>query len=353
MKDIKLGKRIVGKNHKPFIIAEMSGNHNHDLSRALEIVEAASEAGCDALKLQTYTADTMTINVKDNSDFVINDKGSLWDGNNLYSLYKEAYTPWEWHKEIKEKCDQLGLEFFSTPFDSTAVDFLEELGVEFYKLASFENTDIPLIKKIAQTGKPIIASTGMASVADLELLIKTANENGCKDLILLKCTSSYPSDASNANLRSIPHMREMFNTQIGLSDHSMGLGVAVASVVYGATIIEKHFTLSRAEGGVDSDFSMEKDEMKQLVEECNRAHSALGKVNYGTASNNEEKSKQFRRSIYIISDVKKGEILTEKNIKVIRPGLSLAPMYYADVLGKKVKKNLSRGNRVSLQDIEV
>ena len=262
-----------GKDKKPFIIAEMSGNHNQSLERALKIVEVAAKTGVNALKIQTYTPDTMTID-KNDGEFLITDKNSLWTGKSLYELYKEAYTPWEWHKPIFDKCKECGIFGFSTPFDFTAVEFLEEINVPFYKIASFENTDLPLIKKIAKTGKPIIISTGMTNVAELNDLVETAKENGCKDLVLLKCTSNYPATPDGSNLLTIPHMRKLFNCEVGLSDHTLGIGVAVASVALGATVIEKHFTLSRAEGGVDSAFSMEPAEMKQLVVETERAWQA-------------------------------------------------------------------------------
>ena len=280
---IKLGKHTVGLNSKPFIIAEMSGNHNQSLERALEIVEAAARTGAHALKLQTYTPDTMTININE-GDFHISDPKSLWVGRSLYDLYGEAYTPWEWHKPIFDRARELDMIPFSTPFDDTAVDFLEELDVDFYKIASFENTDLPLIRRVAETGKPMIISTGMASIAELEEMVVAAREAGCKDLILLKCTSTYPSTPENTNLMTIPHLRELFKgCEIGLSDHTLGIGVSVASVALGATVIEKHFTLCRADGGVDSTFSMEPEEMKALVTESERAWQGLGEVHYGAS----------------------------------------------------------------------
>lgn len=328
-------------NNKIFIIAEMSGNHNHSLERALEIVDKAAEAGVDALKIQTYTADTITIDKKD-GEFFIADKNNLWQGESLYSLYKKAYTPWEWHKAIFDRCKEKGIIGFSTPFDFTAVDFLESLDVPFYKIASFENIDLPLIKKVAQTGKPIIASTGMASLAELSELVETAKNNGCKDLTLLKCTSSYPATPEGSNLLTIPHLQQLFDCKVGISDHTLGIGVAVASVALGATVIEKHFCLSRAEGGVDSAFSLEPEEMKMLVKEANAAYQALGKIAYGV-SEQEKKSLQFRRSLYIVEDMKAGDIITEKNMRSIRPGLGLPPKYYDVLLGKKVKCDVKRG----------
>lgn len=329
------------KVNKPFIIAEMSGNHNHSLEHALEIVDKAAEAGVDALKIQTYTADTITID-KSDGEFFIADKNSLWKGESLYNLYKKAYTPWEWHKAIFDRCKEKGIIGFSTPFDFTAVDFLESLDVPFYKIASFENIDLPLIKKVAQTGKPIIASTGMASLAELSELVETVKNNGCKDLTLLKCTSSYPATPEGSNLLTIPHLQQLFDCKVGISDHTLGVGVAVASVALGATVIEKHFCLSRADGGVDSAFSLEPEEMKMLVKEANAAYQALGKIAYGV-SEQEKKSLQFRRSLYIVEDMKAGDIITEKNMRSIRPGLGLSPKYYDVLLGKKVKCDVKRG----------
>ena len=338
------------REDKPFIIAEMSGNHNQSLERAMKIVEAAAETGVDAIKLQTYTADTMTID-KDTDEFFIADKDSLWQGESLYNLYKKAYTPWEWQEKIFRHAEELGLICFSTPFDDTSVDFLEEIGCPIYKIASFENIDLPLIRKVAKTGKPIIASTGMASVAELDEMVRTAKENGCEDLTLLKCTSSYPATPEGTNLRTIPHMKELFNCKVGLSDHTLGIGAAVASIALGATVIEKHFTLSRADGGVDSAFSLEPEEMKLLVRECNTAYQALGEVRYNTQAQ-EQKSLQFRRSLYIVEDMKKGDILTVENLRSIRPGMGLAPKYYDVLLGKKVNRDISRGTRMKWEFVE-
>lgn len=330
---------------KPFIIAEMSGNHNQSLDRALDIVDAAADAGVDALKIQTYTADTMTID-KSDGEFFISDPNSLWEGESLYNLYKKAYTPWEWHKPIFDRCREKGIIGFSTPFDFSSVDFLEELDIPFYKLASFENADIPLIKKIAQTQKPLIASTGMATIAELDELVRTARENGCPEVTLLKCTSSYPATPEGTNLRTIPHLKQLFNCEVGLSDHTLGIGAAVASIALGATVIEKHFTLSRADGGVDSAFSLEPQEMAQLVRECRSAWEALGEVFYGI-SEQEKKSLQFRRSLYIVEDMKAGDVITEKNMRCIRPGLGLSPKYYDTILGRKVRGDVIRGTAMS------
>lgn len=338
---IKIRECHVGRNYPPFIIAEMSGNHNQSLNRALEIVSAAATTGAKALKLQTYTADTMTLDISE-GDFFIDDPKSLWKGRSLYDLYKEAHTPWEWHKPIFDRCQELGLICFSTPFDETAVDFLETLDVPCYKIASFENTDIPLIRKVASTGKPMIISTGMASIAELDETVREARKAGCSDLILLKCTSTYPASSENSNVNTIPHLKELFNCEVGLSDHSMGIGVAVAAVALGASVIEKHFTLNRSQGGVDSTFSIEPDEMKSLVIETERAWNGLGKVSYGP-SENEKRSLVFRRSLYITADLKAGDLLTKKNVRAIRPGYGLAPKYFDMLIGKSVKYDVKKG----------
>jgi len=340
-KIMQIANRKIGSDMPPFVIAEMSGNHNQSLERALEIVEAAAKTGAHALKIQTYTPDTMTIDL-DEREFHISDPNSLWAGNSLYKLYGEAYTPWEWHKPIFDRARELGVIAFSTPFDDTAVDFLESLDVPCYKIASFENTDLPLIRRVAATGKPLIISTGMASIAELDDTVRAAREAGCKDLILLKCTSTYPATPGNTNILTIPHMRELFGCEVGLSDHTMGVGVSVASVALGATVIEKHFTLNRADGGVDSAFSMEPTEMSQLVFESERAWQALGQVSYG-ATEAEKKSLQYRRSLYVVQDLKAGDVLTKDNIRAIRPGLGLSTKYLDVVLGKTVKQNVKRG----------
>ena len=342
---ITINNKKIGLDQPPFIIAEMSGNHNQSLKRALEIVETAAKTGAHALKIQTYTPDTMTLDL-DEREFHISDPKSLWAGSSLYKLYGEAYTPWEWHKPIFDRASELGIIAFSTPFDNTAVDFLEGLDVPCYKIASFENTDLPLIRRVAATGKPLIISTGMASIAELDDTVKAAREAGCKDLILLKCTSTYPATAGNTNILTIPHMRELFDCEVGLSDHTMGVGVSVASVVLGATVIEKHFTLNRADGGVDSTFSMEPAEMAQLVVETERAWQALGKVSYG-ATEAEKKSIAFRRSLYVVQDVKAGDVLTKENVRAIRPGLGLATKYLDVVLGKNVSQDINRGTALT------
>ncbi|MBU3585136.1 pseudaminic acid synthase [Polynucleobacter sp. AM-26B4] len=345
-----IAKREIGKNNPPFVIAEMSGNHNQSLERALEIVEAAAKTGADALKIQTYTPDTMTLDL-DDGEFYISDSKSLWAGTSLYKLYGEAYTPWEWHKPIFDRARQLGMIVFSTPFDASAVDFLESLDVPCYKIASFENTDLPLIRRVATTGKPLIISTGMATIAELDDTVKAAREAGCKDLILLKCTSTYPATAGNTNILTIPHMRELFGCETGLSDHTMGVGVSVASVALGATVIEKHFTLNRADGGVDSAFSMEPSEMLQLVMETKRAWEAMGQVSYGVTEA-EKKSIVFKRSLYIVEDLKAGDVLTIDNVRAIRPGLGLATKYLDIVLGSKLKLPVKRGTALSWDLLE-
>lgn len=339
--EINISGRVIGRNHSPFVIAEMSGNHNQSLERALEIVEAAAKTGAHALKIQTYTPDTMTLDL-DEREFHISDPKSLWAGKSLYKLYGEAYTPWEWHKPIFDRARELGIIPFSTPFDDTAVDFLESLDVPCYKIASFENTDLPLIRRVAATGKPLIISTGMASIAELDETVRAARGAGCKDLILLKCTSTYPATPENTNILTIPHMREMFDCEVGLSDHTMGIGVSVASVAIGATVIEKHFTLNRADGGVDSTFSMEPAEMLQLVIESERSWQALGKVSYGITEA-ERKSIVFRRSLYIVKNMKAGDVLTTENLRAIRPGLGLPVKFIEQLLGKRITHNVQRG----------
>ena len=345
MNNFKIDNINIGQNNKPFIIAEMSGNHNQSLDRALELTEAAAKSGAHALKIQTYTADTMTLDVKDN-EFFISDKKSLWYGKNLYELYKVAYTPWEWHEPIINKANELGMICFSTPFDNTAVDFLEELNTPLYKIASFENTQLSLIKKVAETGKPVIISTGMASISEIDDMVTTLRNNGCNNFILLKCTSTYPATPDNSNVLTIPHMRKLFNCEVGLSDHTMGIGSSVAAVSHGATVIEKHFTLNRADGGVDSAFSMEPKEMKQLVIETERAWQSLGKVTYGRLEA-EKGSTVFRRSLYIAEDMKKGDLLNSKNLRIVRPGLGLPPKYYDIFLGRKVSQEVKKGTAVS------
>jgi len=338
---MKIGNRLVGAGQAPFVIAEMSGNHNQSLDRALAIVDAAAKAGAHALKLQTYTADTMTIDHAE-GEFYISDPNSLWKGASLYKLYQQAYTPWEWHAPLFERARQHGMEIFSTPFDESAVDFLESLNVPCYKIASFENTDVELIRKVAATGKPMIISTGMATVAELDESVRAAREAGCKDLILLKCTSTYPASPENTNILTIPHLKQLFRCEVGLSDHTMGVGVAVASVALGATVVEKHFTLARADGGVDSAFSLEPEELKSLVIETERAWQALGTVSYGP-SQAETKSLVFRRSLYVVKDMQAGEAFTSENLRAIRPGLGLPTKFMSLALGKKAATAIKKG----------
>jgi pseudaminic acid synthase len=349
MKDIQIYNHKIGAAHKPYIIAEMSGNHNQSLDRALEIVKAAADTGAHALKLQTYTADSITINHRGGL-FDITDPNSLWKNRNLYELYQEAHTPYEWHKPIMDYAKELGITCFSTPFDEAAVDFLEALDVPAYKIASFENNHIPFIKKVAKTGKPVIISTGMAQISDIDLAVRTLRENGCSDIVLLKCTSTYPSSPENTNVKTIPHLKDLFDCQVGLSDHTMGIGASIAAVALGASVIEKHFCLSRAEGGVDSAFSLEPAEMKSLVIETERAYLSLGGIQYGIQAA-ERKSLNFKRSIYVVKDIQAGEVLSSENIRVIRPGDGLPPKYYESVLGKKTAKDLKRGTPLSFDNI--
>ena len=346
---IEIAGRPIGRVHPPFVIAEMSGNHNQSLERALEIVEAAAQAGAHAIKLQTYTADTITLNVRGGS-FEINDPDSLWAGQNLHDLYQQAHTPWEWHGPIMERARELGLICFSSPFDETAVDFLEDLGAPAYKIASFENNHLPLIEKAASTGKPLIISTGMASLGELDDAVRTARDAGCTQLVLLKCTSTYPASPENTNIRTIPHLRELFGCEVGLSDHTMGVGVAVASVALGASVIEKHFTLARADGGVDSAFSLEPAELASLVTETERAWQSLGEVRYGPTEA-EKKSLVFRRSIYVAVDIAEGECFTADNLRIVRPGHGAPPSLYRHVLGRPARQAYSRGTPLSLEHL--
>ncbi|KRE97943.1 pseudaminic acid synthase [Paenibacillus sp. Soil766] len=345
MREFTVGNYTIGHSARPFIIAEMSGNHNQSLERALTIVDAAAKAGVQALKLQTYTAETMTLDIND-GDFFIDDPNNLWKGSSLYKLYQEAYTPWEWHKPIFDRCRDLGIVGFSTPFDASAVDFLETLDVPLYKIASFENTDLPLIRKVASTGKPMIISTGMASIAELDETVRAAREAGCKDIVLLKCTSSYPSTPQYSNIRTIPHLQQLFNCHVGLSDHTMGVGVSVASVALGATVIEKHFTLRRADGGVDSTFSLEPEEMEALVIETERGWQGLGQISYGPIGK-EQASLKHRRSLYVAQDMKQGDVFTSESLRAIRPGFGLPPKHFEELLGKPVKMDVKKGTAVT------
>lgn len=340
-RDLQLGGRRIGLHAAPFVIAEVSGNHNQSLKRALEIVDAAADAGAHAVKLQTYTAATMTLDLNER-EFHIGDVRSPWAGRSLYDLYAEAATPWEWHEPIFARARERGLIAFSTPFDSTSVDFLESLGVPCYKIASFENTDVRLIRRVAATGKPVLISTGMATVEELDESVHAARQAGCVDLVLLKCTSTYPATPDQTNLRTIADMRERFGCEVGLSDHTMGVGVAVASVALGATVVEKHFTLRRSDGGVDSTFSMEPSELSQLVLETRQAWQGLGRVRYGPTEA-EKGSLVYRRSLYIVEDLDVGVALTSKNVRAIRPGLGLPTKHFEDVLGRTVRHPVRRG----------
>jgi len=340
-----IGTIDVDRDNMPFVIAEMSGNHNQSLDRALSIVDAAADAGAHAVKLQTYTADTMTLDLTE-GEFFISDPKSLWKGQALHQLYQKAHTPWEWHEPIMARARERGILCFSSPFDESAVDFLESLNVPAYKIASFECIDLPLVRKVAATGKPVIISTGMATIAEMAEAVDAAREAGCKELALLKCTSTYPASPENTNLRTIAHMRDLFQCEVGLSDHTMGIGVAAAAIAFGATTIEKHFTLSRDDGGVDSSFSLEPAELASLVVETRRAWEALGEVKYGPTEA-EANAVKRRRSLYFAKDLKPGDILTPENVRRIRPGHGLAPKYYEMVLGRTVKEPVKKGAPVT------
>lgn len=343
--ELHIGNCTIGNSHEPFIIAEMSGNHNQSLDRAMAIVESVARSGAHALKLQTYTADTMTLDVRE-GEFFISDPQSLWRGHSLYELYQKAYTPWEWHEPIFRRCRELGLIAFSSPFDPSAVDFLERLEVPCYKIASFENVDLPLIRMVSATGKPLILSTGMASAAEIEEAVSAARTSGCRQLMLLKCTSSYPASPANSHLMTIPHMQAMFGCPVGLSDHTLGIGAAVASIALGAVAIEKHVTLKRSEGGVDADFSLEPVELASLVSETSRAWQALGSVTYGVLEE-ERSSLIFRRSLYVARDMAAGERFTSETLRIVRPGMGLPPKFYDLVIGKSVVRNVKKGTAVT------
>lgn len=339
----------MGLKTPPFVIAEMSGNHNQSIDRAFEIVDAAAKAGVAALKIQTYLPETMTLD-SDKPDFWIQDPQSLWSGRALFDLYGEAYTPWDWHEPIFQRCRDHGITAFSTPFDVTSVDFLESIGCPFYKIASFENIDIPLIRYVARTQKPIIISTGMATIAELDAAIQTIRGEGNNQIVMLKCTSSYPASPEFSDVRTIPHMRDLFGCEIGLSDHTLGIGAAVAAVALGATVIEKHFTLARADGGVDSAFSLEPEEMANLVVESERAWLSLGKISYGPTPG-DVKSLAFRRSIYVSRDIKAGERFTSDNIRVVRPGHGLPPRLYDEILNRSAGRDLEKGTALKFEHL--
>ena len=338
---MKISNRIIGLHSKPFIVAEMSGNHNQSFQRAINIIELAAKSGADAIKLQTYTADTITLKEHKN-EFVINDKNSIWYGRNLYELYQEAHTPWEWHEPLMKKAKQLGLICFSSPFDETAVEFLEEINCPAYKIASPEIIHLPLIEKVVSTGKPIIVSTGMASLEELDEVINYIVNNGVSDFAILKCTSNYPASPSDSNLITIPNLRKIYDCEIGFSDHTLGLGASLAAIGLGATIIEKHFTLNRLDGGVDSSFSLNPTEMEQLVNESENAWLSVGNIQFGPCKSEVETIKQ-RRSIYIAKNIKKGEIITERHLKIIRPGFGIKPKYYKTIKGMTIKRDVEKG----------
>lgn len=332
--------RVVGRGQPVYIVAELSANHNQDFDQAVRLIHAAKEAGADAVKLQTYTPDTITIDCA-NEYFRIG-KGTLWEGKNLYRLYGEAYTPWDWQPKLKQIADELGLDLFSTPFDATAVDFLEALGVPVHKIASFEIVDLPLVRRIAETGKPIIMSTGMATLAEIEEAVQTIRATGNTQLALLKCTSAYPAPPEELNLRTIPHLAEAFGVPVGLSDHTLGIAVPTAAVALGACIVEKHFTLSRAVPGPDSDFSLEPHEFKAMVEAIRVTEKALGQVRYEVTTR-EQASRVFRRSLFVVKDMQAGEVFTEENVRAIRPGQGLHTRYLHEVLGRRANQSILRG----------
>lgn len=341
MNTIAFGARSVGLDKPPLMVAELSGNHNGSLERALALVDAAAQAGAHAIKLQTYTADTMTIDAE-NTDFIVKDAKSLWNGRKLYELYSDAATPWEWHEALFSRAQSQGMACFSTPFDETAIAFLEAFSPPAYKIASFELTDLPLIRAAAATRRPIIMSLGMATVSDIDEAVRTARSHGADDIVLLKCTSTYPASPADSNIASIPHLRSLFGCEVGISDHTMGIGVSVAAIALGAVMVEKHLTLSRADGGVDAPFSMEPAEFASLVLEAERAWQARGSVRYGP-STSEVASLQFRRSVYVVRDVRAGEEFTPLNLRIIRPGFGLAPKHYDAVLGRRARMDISRG----------
>lgn len=348
-KQIKIGNRIISENSPAYIVAEMSGNHNMDFDRAKEIIKAAKEAGADAVKIQTYTADTITIDC-DRPEFQTQ-KGGLWEGMTLYELYKKAYTPWEWQNDLKKYADELEIDLFSSPFDLTSIDFLEDIGVPAYKVASFEINDIPMIKKIANTGKPVIISTGIAYMEDIDLAVRTCKDVGNENVILLKCISAYPAPYENMNLKVIPNMERTFECICGLSDHSLGSEIAVASVALGAKVIEKHFTLKRSDGGVDSAFSMEKDEFKDMVNQIRNVEKALGRVTY-ELNEKQIESRRRSRSLYVVKDIKKGEMITPENVRSIRPANGMHTKHYEEILGKHARNDLKKGTPMDWKYLE-
>jgi N-acetylneuraminate synthase len=347
-REIAIAGRNIGLNYPPYIIAEMSANHNGNIERAFETIDMAKAMGADAVKMQSYTADTITIDC-DKEDFQIS--GGLWDGYSLYRLYKWAETPFEWHKPIFEHARKAGITLFSTPFDETAVDLLEDLGAPAYKIASFEAVDLPLIKYVARTGKPMIISTGMADLDEIAEAVATARDSGCKDLVLLHCISSYPAPVEQSNIRTIPDIADRFDVVSGLSDHTLGTTVSIASVALGACVIEKHVTISRQDKGPDSEFSLEPEELRRLCVETRDAWASLGQASYALKSA-EEASLKYRRSIYVVEDIPAGETISEKNIRRIRPGFGLSPRFYEDLIGRRVNRDISRGTPLSWDDMD-
>jgi pseudaminic acid synthase len=338
---MEIDGRKIGPDQPPYIIAEMSGNHNRDINRAFRLIDAAKDAGADAVKLQTYTADTLTID-HDGPGFVLD--GGLWHGRKLYELYQEANTPWEWHKDLFDYAKSVGITAFSSPFDFTAIDFLEELDAPAYKIASFEAMDIPLVSRAAQTGKPLIISIGVSKLAEAAETVEAIRSLGNEQICLLHCVSAYPSRPEDANLATIPHLADAFDVVVGLSDHSPGTALPSAAVALGAAVIEKHFTLARADGGPDAAFSLEPDELKRLVEDTRAAWAAKGSVNYGTKGDDEAKMNTLRRSLYVVADIAEGETFSEKNVRSIRPGYGLNPKFYPDVLGRTAKTSCKKGD---------
>ena len=336
---ISINKRKIGPGYPVYIVAEMSANHNMSIERAIKIIKAAKDSGADAIKIQTYTADTLTIDC-DNDYFKIS--GTIWEGKNLYKLYQEASTPWEWQPRLKEVADNLGIDFFSTPFDASAVDFLEQLDVPAYKVASFELVDLPLLKRISQTGKPIIMSTGMATLAEIDEAVRTIQASGSNQLALLKCTSAYPAPPGEMNLRTIKHLSDTFNVPVGLSDHTLGGAVAIASTALGGCIIEKHFTISRDDGGVDSAFSMEPAELKAMVADIRNVEQALGWVSYEITEKQKE-NRVFRRSLFVVQDIEKREVFSDRNVRSIRPGHGLHTRYFEQIQGRKASRAVKKG----------
>ena len=347
--ELKIGNKSIGNNNPVFIIAELSANHLQNFDLAVDTIKTIKESGADAVKIQTYTPDTITID-SDNEYFQIH-QGTLWDGKTLYQLYKEAYSPWEWQPKLKEIAEELGLVFFSSPFDRTAVDFLEEMNVPAYKVASFEITDIPLVEYIASKGKPVILSTGIARLADIEEAVNACKRMGNKQIALLKCTSAYPAPLEEINLRTIPNLADTFNTIVGLSDHTLGISVPIASVALGTKIVEKHFILDRNLGGPDATFSMEPDEFRSMVEAVREVEKALGTINYDLTEKT-KKSREFSRSLFVVEDIKAGEFLTEKNIRSIRPGFGLHPRYFSQIIGMKARNDINKGTPLDWSLIE-